>query len=129
MPKPGETGIKRVIHATNYTILGFKAIWKHEAAFRQEVALAAVMIPAAFWVGADAVQRSVLIGVCLVVLITELLNSGIEAVVDRIGPEHHELSGRAKDMGSAAVFVSLCLAGSTWLLILWERFGQKLMTG
>lgn len=128
MPKPGESGIRRVIHATGYTISGLRAIWKHEAAFRQEAALAVIMIPTAFWVGASAVQRSLLIGVCLVVLITELLNSGIEAVVDRIGHEHHELSGRAKDMGSAAVFVSLCLAGSTWMLVLWERFGPQPVT-
>lgn len=122
MPKPGQTGVQRVIDATGYTLKGLKAIWKHEAAFRQEVAMAAVMIPAAFWVGTDAVQVALLIGVCLVVLIVELLNSAVESVVDRIGEEVHELSGRAKDMGSAAVFVSLCMAGLTWLLILWQRF-------
>jgi diacylglycerol kinase (ATP) len=122
MPKPGKTGLGRIVDAQLYTIQGLRAIWKHEAAFRQECALAAVMIPAAFWVGGDAVQIALLIGVCLVVLIVELLNSAIEAVVDRISDDMHELSGRAKDMGSAAVFVSLCLAGLTWLLILWQRF-------
>lgn len=122
MPKPGATGLQRVVDATRYSMLGLRAVWKHEAAFRQEALLAAVMIPAAFWVGSSAVQVALLIGVCLLVLLVELLNSAIEAVVDRIGHELHELSGRAKDMGSAAIFVSLCLAGSTWLLILCERF-------
>ncbi len=123
MPKPGKTGLIRIVDAQMYTIKGLKAIWKYEAAFRQECTLAAIMIPAAFWVGTDAVQVSLLVGVCLIVLIVELLNSAIEAVVDRIGEEMHDLSGRAKDMGSAAVFVSLCLAGLTWILILWQRFG------
>jgi diacylglycerol kinase (ATP) len=122
MPKPGKTGLRRVIDAQMYTIKGLKAIWQHEAAFRQECALAAVMIPSAFWVGTDLAQVALLIGVCLIVLVVELLNSAIEAVVDRIGHDHHELSGRAKDMGSAAVFVSLSLAGLTWVLILWQRF-------
>lgn len=122
MPKPGKTGITRIIDAQMYTIKGLQAIWKHEAAFRQEVALSAVMIPSAFWVGTDAVQVALLIGVCLIVLIVELLNSAIEAVVDRISPEVHELSGRAKDMGSAAVFTSLCLAGLVWIMLLWQRF-------
>jgi diacylglycerol kinase (ATP) len=121
MPKPGKTGVVRIIDATGYTIKGLRAIWAHEAAFRQESALACVMIPAAFWLGSDAVERALLTGVCLIVLIVELLNSAVEAVVDRVGPEHHELSGRAKDMGSAAVFMSLCLAGMTWLFVIWER--------
>lgn len=122
MPKPGVTGIQRVFDAQRYTNQGLKAIWTHEAAFRQEVGLCIFMIPAAFWVGTGATQIALLIGVCLQVLVVELLNSAVEAVVDRIGPEMHELSGRAKDMGSAAVFFSLFLAGVTWLLILWERF-------
>jgi diacylglycerol kinase (ATP) len=122
MPKPGATGLKRVVDATRYSMLGLGAVWKHEAAFRQEAFLAAIMIPAAFWVGSSAAQIALLIGVCLLVLVVELLNSAIETVVDRIGHEVHELSGRAKDMGSAAIFVSLCLAGSTWLLVLSERF-------
>lgn len=122
MPKPGKTGLIRIVDAQRYTIKGLRAIWKHEAAFRQECALAALMIPAAFWIGTDAVRIALLVGVCLLVLVVELLNSAVEAVVDRISDEMHELSGRAKDMGSAAVFVSLCLAGLTWILILWERF-------
>lgn len=121
MPKPGATGFKRVVDATRYSMLGLTAVWKHEAAFRQEAGLAAIMIPAAFWVGSSASQVALLIGVCLLVLVVELLNSAIETVVDRIGHETHELSGRAKDMGSAAIFVSLCLAGSTWLLLLFDR--------
>jgi diacylglycerol kinase (ATP) len=122
MPKPGKTGIGRIIDAQMYTLKGLQAIWQHEAAFRQEIWLCLVMIPAAFWVGTNAVEIAMLVGVCLLVLVVELLNSAIENVVDRIGHEMHELSGRAKDMGSAAVFVSLCLAGLTWVLILWQRF-------
>jgi diacylglycerol kinase (ATP) len=80
------------------------------------------MIPSALWIGTNAVERSLLIGSCLVVLITELLNSAVESAIDRIGDDHHALSARAKDMGSAAVFVSLCLAGVIWTLIGYERF-------
>ena len=122
MPKPGKTGLVRVIDATGYTVKGLRAIWANEAAFRQEFVLACIMMPAAFWLGCNAVEYALLVGVCLLVLIVELLNSAVEAVVDRIGPELHELSGRAKDMGSAAVFISLCLAGMTWLFVIWERF-------
>jgi diacylglycerol kinase (ATP) len=85
--------------------------------------LAVVMLPAAFWLGQTIMQRVLLMGTCLLVLIVEMLNSAVETAVDRIGPEFHELSGRAKDIGSAAVFLSLILAGSTWLAVAWERFG------
>ncbi len=122
MTKPGKTGIARIFDATGYTIKGLKAAWKHESAFRQELCLALVLIPFAMWLGQDAGQRALLIGSCLVVVIAELLNSAIEAVVDRIGDEYHPLSGRAKDMGSAAVFVSLILVLTTWILIALERF-------
>lgn len=120
--KPGRKGIKRIAWATHYSWLGIKAAWKNEAAFREELGLMLIMVPAALWLGQTAVERSLLIGSCLVVIIVELLNSAIEAVVDRIGSDMHELSGRAKDMGSAAVFFALCLVGLCWGLIAWQRF-------
>ncbi|MBF0418059.1 MAG: diacylglycerol kinase [Magnetococcales bacterium] len=121
--KPGATGLTRVIHAAGYSWLGFQAAWRHEAAFRQELIGVMLLMPFGFWLGGNAVQRSLLLGSLLVVLIVELLNSAVEAVVDRIGPERHPLSGRAKDLGSSAVFVSLALAVLIWGLVAWERFG------
>ena len=123
MGKPGNTGIRRIFNATFYSLAGLRAAWQHEAAFRQEVMLAVVLIPTAIWLGRNAIERSLLIGSCLLVLIVELLNSGLEAIVDRVGLEPHRLSGRAKDLGSAAVFVSLALVLVIWGLIAWERFG------
>ena len=122
MSKPGNTGLRRIWNAMFYSLQGITATWRHEAAFRQEVVLCIIMIPLAFLVGGSAVERALLAGTCLLVLVTELLNSAIEAIVDRIGSEHHELSGRAKDIGSAAVFISLCAVGLTWILIGYERF-------
>ena len=122
MSKPGKTGISRIIDATTYSKKGFIAAWKNEAAFRQEACLLAIMSPLAFWLGESAVEQAILLASCLLVVIVELLNSAIEAVVDRIGPEHHELSGRAKDMGSAAVFVSLVIVIICWGLMAWQRF-------
>ena len=122
MGKPGNTGLKRIWNATFYSLAGLRAAWRGESAFRQESLLCVVLIPAAFWLGTTAVERSLLVGSCLLVLIVELLNSGIEAAVDRIGSEHHDLSGRAKDLGSAAVFLSLALVLVVWALIAWERF-------
>lgn len=113
----GTTGIKRLIHATKYSLQGLKAAWKNEEAFRIEVVLAAILIPAAFWVGDTALERALLIASLFIVLIAELMNSAIEAIVDRIGLEHHELSGRAKDIGSAAVFISLVSNTIVWVLI------------
>ncbi|MEM7432881.1 MAG: diacylglycerol kinase [Pseudomonadota bacterium] len=101
---------------------GFRAAWQHEAAFRQELALVAVLIPLGAWLGDTAIERALLIGVCLLVLIVELLNSAVEAAIDRHGDEHHELSGRAKDFGSAAVFVVLVLVTVTWALILLPKY-------
>jgi len=118
-----NTGIRRVIDAARFSMIGLRAAWKNEAAFRQECVLGVILIPLAFWLGRSAVERSLLIGSCLIVLITELLNSAIEAVVDRVGTERNELSGRAKDMASAAVFVSVCLVGVVWALIAFARFG------
>lgn len=122
MDKTKNTGLKRVLRAALNSIDGLKAGWRNEAAFRQECVLVLVLTPAAFWVGESAVERSLLIGSCWLVLIVELLNSGIETIVDRVSTDHHTLSGRAKDLGSAAVLVSLVLAGLVWVLILWERF-------
>ena len=124
MAKPGNTGIRRVINATFFSLAGLKTAWRSEAAFRQECVLVIVLIPVGFWLGRTAVERSLLIGACLLVLIVELLNTAVEFVVDRIGSDHHELSGHAKDVGSAAVFVSLALTLLVWVLIGWERFGQ-----
>jgi diacylglycerol kinase (ATP) len=120
--KPGRTGLSRIFWATHYSWLGIKAAWKNEAAFRQELCLMLIMVPAAFWLGQTAVERVLLIAACLVVVIVELLNSAIEAVVDRIGTEMHPLSGQAKDMGSSAVFFALMLVLVTWGLIAWQRF-------
>ena len=122
MGKPGNTGIKRIIHASLYSWLGLSAAWKNEAAFRQELTLIIVLLPAAFWLGQTALERALLISCLLLVLIVELLNSAIEAAIDRHGQEQHELSGRAKDMGSAAVFISLVLVALVWGLIAAERF-------
>lgn len=121
MGKPGNTGLRRIVNATFFSLAGLRAAWRGEAAFRQESLLCAVLIPAAFWLGTTAVERSLLIGTCLLVLVVELLNSGIEAVVDRVGAEHHELSGQAKDLGSAAVLLSLVLVLVVWGLIAWDR--------
>jgi diacylglycerol kinase (ATP) len=123
MGKPGNTGIRRIVNATFFSLAGLKTAWRNEAAFRQECALAALLTPLGFWLGQTAVERSLLIGSCLIVLIVELLNTAVEAVVDRIGSDHHELSGHAKDLGSAAVFVSLALTLLVWGAIGWERFG------
>ena len=111
-------GIKRLINACFFSIAGFKATWCHEEAFRQEVALFLVTTPLAFWLGRNSVEIVLLIGSVVLVLLVELLNSAVEAVVDRVGFEHHELSGRAKDIGSAAVMLSLLWAAATWALIL-----------
>ena len=111
-------GIKRLLKASFYSYKGFVSAFKHEAAFRQEVCLAALFIPLAFWLDVSKVERISMVCVVILVLIVELLNSGIESVVDRIGYEKHELAGRAKDMGSAAVFMSLLLWAYVWASIL-----------
>jgi len=122
MAKPDNTGIRRILRATKFSAQGLAQAWQHEAAFRQEVVLVLLLAPVAAWLGQTALERAVLIGCCLIVLIVELINSAIEAAIDRHGDEHHELSGRAKDMGSAAVFVSLVLVAVVWGLIAAERF-------
>ncbi len=122
MGKPGNTGIRRILRATKFSAQGFRHAWKHEAAFRQELALTLVLLPIAFWLGQSPVERLMLIGSCINVLAVELLNSAIESTVDRFGNEHHELSGRAKDLGSAAVFVSLVIVVLVWATVAWQRF-------
>ena len=117
--RPDErTGLERVIKAAGYSWAGLKAAYRHEAAFRQEVALCIPLVPLGLWLGHTGVERALLVGCLLLVLVAELLNSAVEAVVDRIGPEHHALSGRAKDIGSAAVFVALANVALVWGLIL-----------
>ncbi len=114
-------GLSRLRHALRYSVAGLRAGW-HEAAFRQEALAAIVMLPAALWLGRNWVETAMLIGTVLFVLVVELLNTGIESAIDRIGPEWHDLSKRAKDMGSAAVLLSLLLCGGTWFAALWHAF-------
>lgn len=122
MAKPGNSGIRRIIRATRFSAQGFAHAWQHEAAFRQEIGLTLLLIPLAIWLGRTGIERFILIICCLIVLIVELLNSAIEAAIDRFGEEHHELSGRAKDLGSAAVFLSLVIVVATWLTVAYLRF-------
>jgi len=118
MANQNAKGFKRVINACFFSAAGFRATWQHEEAFRQEVGLFLVTTPIALWLGDSAIEKVLLIGSMVLVMLVELLNSALEAVVDRVGFEHHELSGRAKDIGSAAVMMSLVWAAATWLLIL-----------
>jgi len=122
MANPQNKGLRRVINAFFFSMAGLRAAWVNEAAFRQECAFALVLTPLGIWLGHNAVERALLIGSCLLVLVVELLNSGIEAAVDRVSTDRHRLSGRAKDLGSAAVFVSLVIVVLVWGLIAWERF-------
>ena len=112
----------RVWQAFLWSMQGLRATWQVESAFRLEVYLFVVLAPVALWFGQDGIERAILVGSMLVVLIVEVLNSAVEAVVDRWGPEHHELAGRAKDMGSAAVFVALVLTGAVWLFVAAARW-------
>lgn len=117
-PYKGKTGLARLLAATRYSLEGFAAAARHEDAFRQELILAAVLAPFGLWLGHDGVERSLLVGSLLLVLIVELINSAIEAAVDRISLDDHRLAKRAKDLGSAAVMLSLATAGAVWLLVL-----------
>lgn len=117
----GRTGLDRIIRATGYSFDGLKTAYRGESAFRQETWLAVVLIPASFWVGTSWMEVALLAGSVLLVMIVELLNSGIEAVVDRVSFELHDLSKRAKDLASAAVFLSLVLCSGIWVAALWHR--------
>ncbi len=119
-PQKLRTGWRRVAHAFGYSLAGLRAGWG-ETAFRQEAIAAVVMLPAAWWLGTTWVEVAMLAGTVLLVMMVELLNTGIESAIDRIGPEWHDLSKRAKDMGSAAVLLSLLLCGGTWGGALWAR--------
>ena len=119
--KPGATGLKRIIDATGYSWLGLKAAFKHESAFRQELLLCIILVPVAIWFAESAIEYALLLSSLILILIVELLNSGIEAVVDRFGGEMHKLSGRAKDIGSAAVLLALINAAIIWGVILWPK--------
>ncbi len=112
----------RVIRATGYSFEGLKTAYRGESAFRQETWLAVFLIPCAFWLGQTWVEVGLLVGAVLLVMIVELLNSGIEAAIDRVSFELHDLSKRAKDLASAAVFLSLVLCGGLWGAALWHRF-------
>ena len=117
-PYKGKTGLRRLMNAFGYSIAGTLAAFKHEDAFRQEVVLAAVLIPVALYFGETAIHQALMIGSLLFIIIVELLNSSIEATVDRISVKHHKLAKRAKDIGSAAVFFSLINAAVIWFLLL-----------
>ncbi len=120
MAGSGNTGITRWKKAFEFTCLGIKAAYKHEEAFRQEVFVLIVSIPLAIWLAGSNVEIALMIGSVVLLLIVELINSAIEAVVDRFGGEIHELSGRAKDMGSAAVFITMLNAIMVWLLLIFN---------
>jgi diacylglycerol kinase (ATP) len=118
----GQRGLRRVLNATRYSIDGLRSAWRHEDAFRQELILAAVMIPTALWLPVPLVEKILLVGVVVLVLVVELLNTGIEAAIDRDSLEINRLGKLAKDYGSAAVMLSLLLAGGTWAAILLAHF-------
>ncbi|HGO5822652.1 TPA: diacylglycerol kinase [Mannheimia haemolytica] len=118
MKPKNKADFQRVINATHYSMKGLKAAYIYEAAFRQEFWCAVILLPLAFLFGETNIEKALLVGTIFLVLIVELLNSAVESVVDRIGSEFHELSGRAKDFGSAAVFMSMLLLAITWVLVI-----------
>ena len=118
MASSGQTGFKRIAKAAGYSWRGLCSTFRHESAFRQELAVSVVLVPLAFWLGNDSAARALMIGSVFMVLVVELLNSAIEAAIDRVGGERHLLSARAKDMGSAAVLVSIVNAVIIWVLLL-----------
>ncbi len=123
-PHKGRTGIDRIVHAFRYSVAGLAAAFKGESAFRQEVVLGAILLPLALWLAKDWAQLVLMVGSLLIVLIVELLNSAIEATVDRISFEHNLLSKRAKDMGSAAVLLALLLLGLVWGSVIWAHVDE-----
>lgn len=122
-PQKARRGLSRVWHAFGYSLAGLRAGW-YETAFRQEAIASVFLLPAAFWLGTSWVETALLAGTVVLILIVELLNTGIETAIDRIGPEWHDLSKRAKDMGSAAVLLSLLLCAGTWTLAMYARFAS-----
>jgi len=121
-PHKGRTGLDRVMRATGYSVSGLVAAYRGESAFRQEFWLAVVLLPLALWIGRGWIEVTLLAGSVMLVLIVELLNSGIEAAIDRVSFEIHDLSKRAKDLASAAVLLSLLLCAGIWIAALWHRF-------
>jgi len=117
-PHKGKTGLRRLINATRYSLAGIAEAARHEDAFRQELLLAVVLVPLGLWLGHSGIARALLCGSVLLVLIVELLNSAVEATVDRISLEDHQLAKRAKDLGSAAVMLALVATGLVWILVL-----------
>jgi diacylglycerol kinase (ATP) len=118
MQNGNNVGLRRLVNALRWSMKGFRSTYKNEEAFRQEVLLTIILFPLGLWLGENGMERLLLVGPLLIVLIVELLNSAIESVVDRISTETHKLSGRAKDQGSAAVLVSLMLVAISWILVL-----------
>jgi diacylglycerol kinase (ATP) len=122
MAKQGKRGLRRLLDAAGYSAAGLAVAWRGEEAFRQEVLMAVVLVPLALWLGQSNLERMLLVASWLMVMIVEILNTAVEATVDRISDEQHRLSGQAKDLGSAAVFLSLLLAALVWGTVAWERF-------
>jgi len=122
LPPPKRSGLRRIWHAAAYALAGLRAGWG-EPAFRQEAVLAAVLLPAAFFLGRNWLETGFLIATVVFVLCTELLNTAVEAAIDRIGSEWHPLAKKAKDLGAAAVFLALLLCGAVWLAALLQRLG------
>lgn len=122
MAKAGKKGIARLVHACLYSMAGLRAAWQYEQAFRQEIYLSVLVVPFALCFGQTRTQRAVLVFSWLVVPLVELINSAIEAIVDRLGEDFHELSGRAKDLGSAAVLLSILMAVIVWGLVFMDLF-------
>jgi len=121
-PFKGKTGVRRLLYALGYSLHGLESAVRHEEAFRQEMLLAVVLIPIALLLDVGGPAKALMVASVLLVLIVELLNSGIEAAVDRISLDQHQLAKRAKDLGSAAVFLSLVNAAAVWAVVLWDRF-------
>jgi diacylglycerol kinase (ATP) len=121
-PHKARAGMQRLAHATGYSMSGLQAAWRHERAFRLECVLAAVLVPAAWWLGRTWMETALLASSVMLVLVIELINSAIEAVVDRVSEELHPLSKRAKDIGSAAVMVSIITCAMLWLSAMWQRW-------
>ena len=122
MTSKNNDPIQHVMRATGYSLAGLQAAWRSELAFRIEIVVLVIFLPLAFWLGTTAIERALLVFSLFSILVVELINSAIEAVVDRIGPEIHLLSGQAKNMASAAVLIVLIAAGAVWGIVAWARF-------